>query len=86
MAIFVSGFHANTDPIMLFFIVASAFVMESRRNLVGCGLLLGVAMEVKIIPVDLVPAILLMLPTYRRRGGSGAGASTSLSARGKGND
>ncbi len=67
VAIFVSGFHGNTDPIMLFFIVASAFVMESRRNVVACGLLLGVAMEVKIVPVILVPAILLMLPTFRQR-------------------
>ena len=44
VAIFVSGFHGNTDPIMLFFIVASAFMMEVRRNIVACGLLLGVAL------------------------------------------
>ncbi len=67
VAIFVSGFHGNTDPILTFLIVGSAFLIEGGDHVAGSGLLLGLAMEIKIVPLLLVPAILLMLPSYRQR-------------------
>ncbi len=67
VALFVSGFHGNSDPIMIFLVVGSAFLLERGHHVVGSGLLLGLAMEIKIVPVLLVPAMLLMLPSYRQR-------------------
>jgi len=31
ISILISGFHANTDPIMVFFLIASVFLVERRR-------------------------------------------------------
>jgi hypothetical protein len=76
ISILVSGFHANTDPILIFFVLAAIYLIESRRPAWFAGAALGMAMSVKIVPVLLVPAALLALPGTRRRIGLlvGAGA------------
>ena len=67
ISILVSGFHANTDPILIFFVLVAIYLIESRRPAWLAGAALGMAMSVKIVPVLLVPAALVALPGIRRR-------------------
>lgn len=74
IAILVSGFHGNTDPIMVFFMLLSIYLIESRRPAWLAGAALGMGMNIKLLPVLLAPAALLALPGPRRRIEFGAGA------------
>lgn len=66
-SIMIAGFHGNSDPIMVFFLVASVYALECWGSVLLCGLLLGLAFEIKVVPVLLIPALLLYLPTWRNR-------------------
>lgn len=66
ISILVSGFHTNTDPIMIFFLIASVFLIE-RRNLTWAGIAFGLAASVKLVPIIFAPAILLAVPSFRDR-------------------
>src|SRR5439155_7541930 len=61
VSIMVSGFHGNTDPIMIFFILLSIYLLEIRRNVLLAGMALGMAMNIKVMPIVFGPAILLYL-------------------------
>jgi len=75
IAILVSGFHGNTDPIFLFFTVLAIELLEaSRRPVWWAGVALGMAMNVKIVPVLLVPIMAVSLSGLRRRIAFGLGA------------
>jgi hypothetical protein len=80
ISILVSGFHANTDPILIFFVLVAIYLIESRRPAWFAGAALGMAMSVKIVPVLLVPAALLALPGTRRRVDLLAGAGAVVLA------
>lgn len=67
ISILVSGFHANTDPILIFFALVAIYLIESRRPAWAAGAALGMAMSIKIVPILLVPAALLAVPGARRR-------------------
>lgn len=75
ISILVSGFHGNTDPILMFFVLLSIFLVESRRPAWQAGVALGMAMNVKILPALLVPVVLLGLSRSRRRVEFCAGAA-----------
>ena len=81
ISILVSGFHANTDPIMIFFVVLGVYFVERGR--VGwAGVAFGTAASIKLVPMILVPAILMYLPSLRERvkwGCIGAGTWIVLS-------
>ena len=66
ISILISGFHGNTDPIMMFFLVASVFFAE-RGTASLAGLSFGLACSVKLVPLVFAPAILLCLPGLRPR-------------------
>ena len=53
-ALMVSGFHGNTDPVMVMFLVLAAS-MCLRRAPVWCGLLLAISCQIKIIPLVTLP-------------------------------
>lgn len=55
--ILVSGYHGNTDNVYAMLSLA-AFCCMGRRRAFAAGLLLGAAMNIKLIPVLLVPALL----------------------------
>jgi hypothetical protein len=75
VSILISGFHGNTDPIMLFFLVAAVFLVERKNAERGnagpagtaSGVAFGLACSVKLIPLIFAPAILLYLPGLRPR-------------------
>jgi len=67
IAILISGFHGNTDPILMFFVLLAIDLVEGQRPPWLAGVALGVATDIKVLPVLLAPAILLSLPGTRRR-------------------
>lgn len=75
IAILLSGFHGNTDPVMIFFVVLSVWLIDTRRPASLAGLTFGVAASVKLLPLFLVPMFLLSMPDGRQRLAFAAGAS-----------
>ena len=67
VSILISGFHGNIDPIMIFFLVASTYLIETKRSLAFAGILMGLALGIKVMPVILMPAVLLYLPGWKPR-------------------
>lgn len=68
IAILVSGFHGNTDPIFLFFVLLAIDLVEAgRRPAWWAGVALGMAMNIKVVPVLLLPVIALSLARARAR-------------------
>ena len=63
-AILISGYHGNTDSVMIFLILLSIYLVETTWI---AGLLFGLALCVKAVPLAFVPAIFLYLPTWRKR-------------------
>lgn len=66
-SIFVSGFHGNTDSVMLFFLLLSLVWIEREDRLLLAGAALGMALNVKVVPLLFTPAIFLWLATGPRR-------------------
>ncbi len=67
VAILVAGFHGNTDPIMMLFLLLSIYLVESGASAWLAGAALGMAVNIKIVPALFAPAILLYVPGARRR-------------------
>src|SRR5262249_31903257 len=67
VSVFVSGFHRNNDPAMIFFVLLSVFLLERSAPAWLAGLAMGMAVNVKIVPLVFWPAIFLWLPGLRRR-------------------
>ena len=60
VSILVSGFHGNTDPVMIFFLVLTVYLIKTGRvNWAAAAF--GMAINIKIVPLLLVPAILLYI-------------------------
>lgn len=58
VSILVSGFHGNTDPLMIFFLVLAIYLLKmSRLNWAAAAF--GMALNIKVVPLLVVPAILL---------------------------
>jgi hypothetical protein len=54
VSLMVSGFHGNTDPVMVMFLVlASLFCLRGKS--VWCGLFLALSCQIKVIPLLLLP-------------------------------
>ena len=54
--ILVSGFHGNSDPVFLFFVLFSIYMLVVKRNLFVAGMLFGLSVNIKIVPLILLPA------------------------------
>jgi uncharacterized membrane protein len=57
VSLMISGFHGNTDSVMVMFLVCAAF-MSLRERPVLCGLFFAMSCQIKIIPLLLCPAFL----------------------------
>ncbi|HJW96422.1 MAG TPA: glycosyltransferase family 87 protein [Thermoanaerobaculia bacterium] len=60
-AIFISGFHCNTDPTMVCLILA-AVVFFAKERPVASGIALGLATGIKILPLLIVPLFFIRTP------------------------
>ena len=65
--ILVSGFHGNTDPVMIFFVLLTVWLVGYRDNAAAGGVAFGVALCIKIVPVVLVPVLFFALPSRKKR-------------------
>ncbi len=65
--ILISGFHGNTDPIMIFFVMLAVWLAGYRKNSAAGGIAYGMAFCIKIAPVILVPVFFLSLNDTRKR-------------------
>jgi hypothetical protein len=66
-SIMTSGFHGNTDPVMICLVLLSVYLIEKNASPWLAGIAMGFAINVKVVPVILLPAILLYLPNNNKR-------------------
>ena len=68
VAVFISGFHGNTDPILIAFVLAAVFLIESDSpRAAPAGVAFGIACSIKVWPLVLMPAFLLFLRPLRAK-------------------
>jgi hypothetical protein len=64
-AVLISGYHCNTDPVVALLSLLAVHLLEDRARPLLAGLALGLAINIKLIPVLLIPP--LFLTTRGRR-------------------
>jgi len=67
IAILVSGYHGNTDCLYAFLALLAAYLIVEHKRYLWAGLVLGAAINVKLIPLVLVPAFLVCADSWRTR-------------------
>ncbi|HEV2799096.1 MAG TPA: hypothetical protein VGW12_01290 [Pyrinomonadaceae bacterium] len=76
VSIIISGFHGNTDPVLFFFVLLSAYLLETRddnhddggrRSVWLAAIAFGLALNFKVAPLILAPAVWFYLPRLRER-------------------
>jgi Glycosyltransferase family 87 len=65
ISLLISGFHGNTDPIMIAFLLLAAYCVHRKAPL-RAGAALGLAASIKIVPLLFTPALALCLPGRKR--------------------
>jgi hypothetical protein len=65
VSLMVSGFHGNTDPIMVALLLLSLYLLETGPAWLA-GAALGMAVNIKIVPLLFAPAIFLFLRGKKR--------------------
>jgi len=56
VSVMVSGFHGNTDPVVVMFLVLAAY-MCLRERPVLCGIFFALSCQIKVVPLLLLPII-----------------------------
>ena len=68
VSLMVSGFHGNTDPVMVLLLVCAVW-MGLRNQAALCGLFFALSCQIKIVPLLLLPAfVFFWLSQHRSRG------------------
>ena len=67
VSILVSGFHGNTDPVVMFFLLLSVWVAQRGENDWQSGAAFGCAMCIKILPLIVLPVLFFFRTGLRRR-------------------
>jgi len=65
ISLMVSGFHGNTDPIMMALLVLTVYLTQRGPSSLA-GAVLGLAAGIKIVPLLFAPALALSLPGKKR--------------------
>ena len=65
VSLMVTGFHGNTDPVMLFLLVCAVW-MCLRSRPAWAGLIFGLSCQIKIVPLLLLPAFLFFWLSQNR--------------------
>lgn len=63
---FVSGFHGNVDILFIFLLLFAIYFVETK-NFILSGLIYGLSMCIKIVPIILVPILFFYLRDNRKR-------------------
>jgi hypothetical protein len=61
VSIIISGYHGNTDPIFIFFVLLAIYQLGVRERALLAGLAFGMALNIKAVPPMLLPAIFFYL-------------------------
>ena len=61
----ISGFHGNSDPIMMFFVLLSVYFMDVRKQPALSGAILALAMGIKVAALIFAAALLFFNRTNR---------------------
>lgn len=56
----VSAYHGNTDPVFVMLLLASLYLLVDRALPASAGVVLALALSVKIVPVVVVPVLLVL--------------------------
>jgi Gpi18-like mannosyltransferase len=56
----ISAFHGNNDPIFVMFVLLSVYLLVDRRAPALAGLAIAIALGIKIVPIVVVPALLIV--------------------------
>src|SRR6185369_3023495 len=67
VSVMVSGFHGNTDPVMIFLALVSVLLLVKERPTWAAGLAMGASLCVKVVPIVFWPALLLWISGWRKR-------------------
>lgn len=65
--VLVSGFHGNTDSLMIFFLLLAVYFTEEVDKDLLAGAAFGLALCVKIVPVIAAPIMFFYRSDFRRR-------------------
>jgi tetratricopeptide (TPR) repeat protein len=65
--ILISGFHGNTDAVMVFFLLLSVYLTERGRSSWASGASFGLSVSIKVVPLMFVPVMFLYLGNHRKR-------------------
>jgi Gpi18-like mannosyltransferase len=65
--IIISGYHGNTDTLMIFFLLLAIYLTQTGRPAWLCGIAFGMALNIKIVPIVAAPAFFFFLPDLRSR-------------------
>jgi len=63
----ISGYHGNTDTLMIFFLLLAVYAMQTGRAAWICGIAFGMALNIKLVPIAVAPAFIFFLPDWRKR-------------------
>ena len=61
----VSGFHGNTDPIFLMFVLLGVYLLVCQDSPLSAGAAMALAVSIKLVPVVVIPS--LAVYAWRRR-------------------
>ena len=64
-AILVSAYHGNNDPLVGLFVLAACYFVEERASFAWAGVALAAAINVKLIPLLLVPVFVANVRRWR---------------------
>jgi glycosyl transferase family 87 len=60
VSLLISGFHGNTDPVMMALVLLSLYLLENGHD-AWAAATFGMAMNIKIVPTLFLPSLLLFL-------------------------
>ena len=66
-SLLISGYHGTTDPTMIFFVLLSLYLLEASAPVWIAGILFGLAVCIKVVPLALGPLLFLYIPGWRER-------------------
>jgi hypothetical protein len=67
ISLFVSGFHGNTDPVMMFFLLLAVNHIDAPERTWLAGAAFGMAINIKAVALMFAAVAFLHLPNARRR-------------------
>jgi hypothetical protein len=66
-SVMISGFHGNTDPLMIFFLLLAVYSIDQKSNVWLAGIAFGMSMSIKVMPIIFLPTLLLYISNNSKR-------------------